>query len=85
VKQCHWRHKKLLACSADNDPAELKLSASVAAGLINRHTQAPSVINPILPADQLWLASAKEDATMSGCSWVALNVVELWQLAYSIG
>ena len=81
--QC--RHIKLLCCSADDVPAELKLSASVAAGLINRHTQAPYVINRILPADQLWLASAKEDATMSGCTWVALSVVELWQLAYSIG
>jgi len=43
------------------------------------------VINPILPADQLWLASAKEDATMSGSTWVALSVAELWQLAYSSG
>jgi len=22
---------------------------------------------------------------MSGCAWVALSVVELWQLAYSLG
>ncbi|DBA87134.1 TPA: hypothetical protein ACH3X2_005239 [Trebouxia sp. C0005] len=69
----------------DNVPAELKLSASVAAGLINRHTQAPSVFNAILPPDLLWLASAKEDVTMSGCTWVALSVVELWQLAWSLG
>ncbi|DBA75299.1 TPA: hypothetical protein ACH3X1_010577 [Trebouxia sp. C0004] len=64
----------------DDVSAELK-AASVAAGLINRHMQALFVINPILPADLLWLASANHDATMSGCAAVALSVVEHWQLA----
>ena len=71
---------------AGDVPAVLKLSASVAAGLVNGHLQAPTVINLLVPTDQAWVASARADElTMSNCAWVTLSVPELWQLAHSTG
>lgn len=65
---------------------ELKLSASVAAGLINKHMQASTVVTLSLPSDHLWVASAKlEEPTLTNCTWTEITVVELWQLAYSSG
>ena len=71
---------------ADYIAAELKLSASVAAGLINRHMQAPTVVTMLLPTDQSSAASARaEESTMRSCTWSELTVPELWRLAYTTG
>lgn len=65
-------------------PANLKLSATVAAGLVNRHVQAPAVFNILLPTDEAWLLSAQtEECTLQNCTWAEITVPELWQLAYS--
>ena len=67
-------------------PPSLKLSASIAAGLVNRHMQAPAVFTLLLPADEAWLLSAQtEDSAMQNCTWKELTVPELWQLADASG
>ena len=67
-------------------PASLKLSATVAAGLVNRHLQAPAVFNILLPTDEAWLLSAqREESALQNCTWVEITIPELWQLAHSSG
>ena len=72
--------------SAGQLPAELKLTASVAAGLVNRHFEAPAVAALSLPADQLWLTSARNiEPSISDCTWKPLSLPQLVHLAYTSG
>ena len=76
----------MICCQCADAPANLKLSATVAAGLVNRHVQAPAVFNILLPTDEAWLLSAQtEECTLQNCTWAEITVPELWQLAYSSG
>lgn len=70
---------------ADASPY-LKLSAAIAAGLVNRHMQAPAVFNLLLPADEAWLKSLQaEEPSVQNCMWKPITALELWQLADSTG
>lgn len=67
-------------------PSYLKLSAAIAAGLVNRQMQAPAVYNLLLPTDKAWLQSAQaEEPSMQNCTWKLVTTLELWQLADSTG
>ena len=67
-------------------PPHLKLSAAIAAGLVNRHMQAPAVFNLLLPADEAWLKSVQaEEPSVHNCMWKPITILELWQLADSKG
>lgn len=67
-------------------PSYLKLPAAIAAGLVNRQMQAPAVFNLLLPTDKAWLQSAQaEEPSTQNCTWKLVTILELWQLADSIG
>lgn len=67
-------------------PPYLKLSAAIAAGLVNRHMQAPAVFNLLLPVDEAWLQSLQaEEPSVQNCMWKPITTLELWQLAHSTG
>ena len=75
-----------MTTAADGVSSELQTSASVAAGLINRHSGPPSVFMNLLPADKLWIASLQnEEASMQNCTWTNITVPALWQLAHDTG
>lgn len=62
------------------------MTASVAAGLINRHNKSATVFLNLLPADKLWLESIQaEEAAMQNCSWTSLTISELIYLAHDTG